>query len=391
MVRQKKVINFAVANKNFGSLAQLNRASDYGSEGYRFESCRSHKEVQLSVVPLFLLYTPHISFTFFDYFCRMILDILFLIGGLALILVGANMLTDGSSDLARRMGISELVVGLTVVAFGTSTPELVISIISAVKGTSELAIGNVVGSNIFNICAIIGIVALIKPMKVSHNIMNNEIPLVFLSSLILLIMGNGPFLDSEPAMILSRVDGILLILFFILFMRHTLSQAKSGNTSGENEDQKPPMKIAKAILFVILGLAGLIFGGDIFVDGATGIAKALGVSDAVIALTIVAAGTSLPELAVSITAALKGKPELALGNVIGSNIFNIFLVLGASATIFPLKFGAIGNVDLLTLLLASALFWIFGRFFKYNTITRTEGGILATVYIAYTMWLISNA
>ena len=321
----------------------------------------------------------------------MILDILFLIGGLAVILVGANMLTDGSSDLARRMGISELVVGLTVVAFGTSTPELVISIISAVKGTSELAIGNVVGSNIFNICAIIGIVALIKPMKVSHNIMNNEIPLVFLSSLILLIMGNGPFLDSEPAMILSRVDGILLILFFILFMRHTLSQAKSGNTSGENEDQKPPMKIAKAILFVILGLAGLIFGGDIFVDGATGIAKALGVSDAVIALTIVAAGTSLPELAVSITAALKGKPELALGNVIGSNIFNIFLVLGASATIFPLKFGAIGNVDLLTLLLASALFWIFGRFFKYNTITRTEGGILATVYIAYTMWLISNA
>ena len=321
----------------------------------------------------------------------MILDILFLIGGLALILVGANMLTDGSSDLARRMGISELVVGLTVVAFVTSTPELVISIISAVKGTSELAIGNVVGSNIFNICAIIGIVALIKPMKVSHNIMNNEIPLVFLSSLILLIMGNGPFLDSEPAMILSRVDGILLILFFILFMRHTLSQAKSGNTSGENEDQKPPMKIAKAILFVILGLAGLIFGGDIFVDGATGIAKTLGVSDAVIALTIVAAGTSLPELAVSITAALKGKPELALGNVIGSNIFNIFLVLGASATIFPLKFGAIGNVDLLTLLLASALFWIFGRFFKYNTITRTEGGILATVYIAYTMWLISNA
>ena len=321
----------------------------------------------------------------------MILDILLLIGGLALILVGANMLTDGSSDLARRMGISELVVGLTVVAFGTSTPELVISIISAAKGTSELAIGNVVGSNIFNICAIIGIVALIKPMKVSHNIMNNEIPLVFLSSLILLIMGNGPLLDSAPTMLLSRVDGILLILFFVLFMRHTLSQAKTGNKSPEGGDAKPPMKIAKAIIFVLLGLAGLIFGGDIFVDGATGIAKALGVSDAVIALTIVAAGTSLPELAVSITAAVKGKPELALGNVIGSNIFNIFLVLGASATIFPLQFGAIGNVDLLTLLVASALFWIFGRFFKYNTITRAEGGILVAVYIAYTGWLISNA
>lgn len=321
----------------------------------------------------------------------MILDILLLIGGLALILVGANMLTDGSSDLARRMGISELVVGLTVVAFGTSTPELVISMISAVKGTSELAIGNVVGSNIFNICAIIGIVALIKPMKVSHSIMDNEIPLVFLSSLILLIMGNGPVLDSAPEMILSRVDGILLLLFFVLFMRHTLSEAKSGKSSTDETGSKPPMKIAKAILFVLLGLAGLIFGGDIFVDGATGIAKALGVSDAVIALTIVAAGTSLPELAVSVTAAVKGKPELALGNVIGSNIFNIFLVLGASATIFPLTFGAIGNVDLLALLIASALFWIFGRFFKYNTITRAEGGILAAGYIAYTVWLISNA
>ncbi|MDE5745829.1 MAG: calcium/sodium antiporter, partial [Paramuribaculum sp.] len=304
----------------------------------------------------------------------MILNILLLIGGLALILVGANMLTDGSSDLARRMGISELVVGLTVVAFGTSTPELVISLISAVKGTSELAIGNVVGSNIFNICGIIGIVALIKPMKVSHDIMNNEIPLVFLSSLILLIMGNGPLLDSEPAMILSRVDGLLLILFFILFMRHTLSQAKTGAPAQESADPKPPMKVAKAILFVLLGLAGLIFGGDIFVDGATGIAKALGVSDAVIALTIVAVGTSLPELAVSITAAVKGKPELALGNVIGSNIFNIFLVLGASATIFPLRFGAIGNVDLLTLLLASALFWILGKLLTNNTKNPKSGG-----------------
>lgn len=320
----------------------------------------------------------------------MILDILLLIGGLALILVGANMLTDGSSDLARRMGISELVVGLTVVAFGTSTPELVISLISAVKGTSELAIGNVVGSNIFNICGIIGIVALIKPMKVSHNIMNNEIPLVFLSSLILLIMGNGPLLDSTPAMILSRVDGLLLLLFFVLFMRHTLSQAKTG-APAESADAKPPMKVLKAVVFVIAGLAGLIFGGDIFVDGATGIAKALGVSDAVIALTIVAVGTSLPELAVSITAAIKGKPELALGNVIGSNIFNIFLVLGASATIFPLRFGAIGNVDLLTLLLASALFWVFGRFYKFNTITRVEGGALVALYVVYTAWLLSNA
>lgn len=320
----------------------------------------------------------------------MLLDILFLVGGLVLILVGANMLTDGSSDIARRKGISELVVGLTVVAFGTSTPELAISMISAVKGTSELAIGNVVGSNIFNICAIIGIVAMVKPMPVSRSIMNNEIPLVFLTSLILLIMGNGPLLDGDASRILTRVDGLLLLLFFVLFMRHTLSQAKEGADT-QIAASRPPMKMLKAIIFVLAGLAGLIFGGDIFVDGATGIAKLLGVSDAVIALTIVAAGTSLPELAVSITAAVKGKPELAIGNVIGSNIFNIFLVLGASATIAPLGFGAIGNVDMLVLLGASALFWIFGRFFKINLITRSEGAVLCAVYVAYTVWLVANA
>lgn len=320
----------------------------------------------------------------------MLLDILFLVGGLVLILVGANMLTDGSSDIARRKGISELVVGLTVVAFGTSTPELAISMISAVKGTSELAIGNVVGSNIFNICVIIGIVAMVKPMPVSRSIMNNEIPLVFLTSLILLIMGNGPLLDGDASRILTRVDGLLLLLFFVLFMRHTLSQAKEGADT-QKAASRPPMKMLKAIIFVLAGLAGLIFGGDIFVDGATGIAKLLGVSDAVIALTIVAAGTSLPELAVSITAAVKGKPELAIGNVIGSNIFNIFLVLGASATIAPLGFGSIGNVDMLVLLAASALFWIFGRFFKINLITRAEGAVLCAVYVAYTVWLVANA
>lgn len=318
-------------------------------------------------------------------------DIFSLIAGLVMILFGANRLTDGSSAIARRMGISELVVGLTVVAFGTSTPELVISIISAIKGTSELAIGNVVGSNIFNICAIIGVTAMVRPMAVSRDIMVNEIPLVFLTSLILLIMGNGPLLDNSSSMILTRIDGLLLLLFFIIFMRHTVMQAHSGpkpTPQPSSDENRPPMKAVKAIIFIAGGLAGLIFGGDIFVDGASGIARRLGVSDAVIALTIVAVGTSLPEFAVSVTAAVKGRPELAIGNVIGSNIFNIFLVLGASATISPLAFGTIGNVDLLTLLAASALFWGFGRFFRRNLINRAEGAVLLAIYIAYNLWLL---
>lgn len=318
-------------------------------------------------------------------------DIFSLIAGLVMILFGANWLTDGSSAIARRMGISELVVGLTVVAFGTSTPELVISIISAIKGTSELAIGNVVGSNIFNICAIIGVTAMVRPMAVSRDIMVNEIPLVFLTSLILLIMGNGPLLDNSSSMILTRIDGLLLLLFFIIFMRHTVMQAHSGPKPApqpSSAENRPPMKAVKAIILIAGGLAGLIFGGDIFVDGASGIARSLGVSDAVIALTIVAVGTSLPEFAVSVTAAVKGRPELAIGNVIGSNIFNIFLVLGASATISPLAFGTIGNVDLLTLLAASALFWGFGRFFRRNLINRAEGAVLLAIYIAYNLWLL---
>lgn len=326
----------------------------------------------------------------------MLVSVLLLVGGLLLILTGANMLTDGSSSLALRMGISQLVVGLTVVAFGTSAPELVISVFSAAKGTSELAIGNVVGSNVFNICAIIGITAMVRPMPVSSTVMNREIPLVFLSSLILLIMANGPYLNGFSSMLLTRSDGLLLLLFFILFMRSTLTQAKRptpanlDSAQGVPEGQNP-MKLPKAIVWIAAGLAGLVFGGDIFVKGATGIAKALNVSDAVIALTIVAMGTSLPELAVSIAAAVKGKPELAVGNVIGSNIFNIFLILGASATITPLAFGAIGNVDLFLLLGVSALFWIFGRFFRQNLITRGEGAVFIAIYIAYTTWLIINA
>ncbi len=324
----------------------------------------------------------------------MLLDSVFLVIGLVLILVGANALTDGASAVAKRFGISDLVIGLTVVAFGTSAPELVISIVSAINGSAELAVGNVVGSNLFNTLVIIGVTAMIVPMSISRGIMINEIPLVMLSSLVLLVMGNGPLLDGSADMMISRSSGIVLLLFFAIFMRYTFSQAKNASPDDpvqEEAAQKKPMSMLKSLIWVVGGLAALIYGGDRFVAGASGIARGLGVSEAVIGLTIVAAGTSLPELATSIAAALKGKTGIALGNVIGSNIFNIFLVLGASATIKPLAFGDIGNFDLVALVLASILFWIFGWLFKTRTITRVEGAVMTLVYVVYVGVLIANA
>lgn len=325
----------------------------------------------------------------------MLLNIIYLIIGLALILVGANILTDGASALAKKWGMSDLIVGLTIVAFGTSAPELVISIMSAAEGNSGIAIGNVVGSNIFNICAIIGITALVTPIKVSKGIMRTDIPLVILSALVLLVMGNNILLDGEQENILTRTNGIILLLFFAIFMYHTFNAAKNPtlNESDDDVDKSPvkEMPLLKSIIWIVGGLAGLIFGGDLFVDGASGIASAMGVSDAVIGLTIVAIGTSLPELATSVTAALKGKTAIALGNVIGSNIFNIFLVLGCSATVSPLLFGSVGNVDLLVLTITSLLFWIFGYVYKERTITRIEGGLLLACYIAYMTYIVLTA
>lgn len=319
----------------------------------------------------------------------MIVNILILIGGLALILLGANGLTDGASSVAKKWGVSDLVIGLTIVAFGTSSPELVISLVSAIEGSAELAIGNVVGSNIFNILMIIGCVALVMPIKVEKSIMSKEIPLVILSAFALLFCANDIILNGEEANVISRIEGLLLILFFAIFMRYTFSIAKNGGEDATEEVKT--MSGIKATLFIVGGLAGLIFGGQLFVDGASGIAKSMGVSESIIGLTIVAAGTSLPELATSIVAALKKNPGIAIGNVIGSNIFNTFLVLGCASTITPLPMGGINNVDILTMLGATVLFFIFGWLYKKRTITRIEGAIMIACYIAYTTYLVMQA
>lgn len=321
------------------------------------------------------------------------MDYVWLIIGLVLIIAGADWLTDGASSMAKRWGVSDLVIGLTVVAFGTSAPELSISLVSAIKGSAPMAIGNVVGSNIFNVLAIIGVVALAKPVKIERSIMQNEIPLVILASLALLAIGSGPELGAGTARIVSRPDGILLILFFLIFMRYTFSQVKTapaGDPTEISAQQKPLMPMWKSVLWVILGLGALVWGGDRFVSGASGIASALGMSDAVIGLTIVAAGTSLPELATSLTAAIKGNTGIAVGNVIGSCIFNIFFVLGLTGAIMPLPFGGIGVTDLLVMTGAAVLFWLLGWKFGERVINRWEGGLLLACYIAYVAFQISK-
>ena len=311
----------------------------------------------------------------------MILDLVMLVGGLLLILGGANYMTDGAAALAKRLGMSEFIVGLTVVSMMTSAPELVVSIMSAANASAQMAIGNIVGSNIFNVLVIIGVVAVIKPIKIGKGILANEIPLVILSSVALLVMGNAPLLDGG-AHVLTRVDGLILLLFFIIFMRYTIASAKKQPDQVAETPVKP-LSLPRSLVYLIGGLAALVFGGQWFVDGASGLARALGWSEALIGLTILAAGTSLPELATSVAAARKGMSGICIGNVIGSCIFNIFFVLGLTSVISPLDFGGIGNLDLLTMTGAAVLFWIVGWWWGERTINRAEGAIMIALYVAY--------
>ncbi len=317
----------------------------------------------------------------------MIVDILLLVAGLLLILYGANFLTDGASALARRFNISPLVIGLTIVAFGTSAPELTVSVISAVDGSAELAIGNVVGSNIFNILMIVGVTAMVAPISITKGTLSKEIPFVILSSLVVLICANDRFDGTGGMDIISRGEGLLMLCFFAIFLSYTFAIAR--NTPPAEGGEIKQMSAGKSTLYILGGLAALIFGGRFFVNGSSEIARLLGVSESVIGLTLVAMGTSLPELATSVVAAMKKNPEIAIGNVIGSNIFNVFFVLGASATISPLPLGDITNFDLLYLVGASVLMFLVGRYNKVRTITRAEGAVMVAAYVVYTGYLIS--
>ena len=308
----------------------------------------------------------------------MIFDVVLIIAGVAMVLYGADRLTEGASALARRMNVSEIIIGLTIVAAGTSAPELFVSLVSALKGTPDMAIGNVVGSNTMNAMLIVGCAAVVAPMSISRNTVRKDIPFAVVASVLL------PLLAIDSA--IGRIDGIILLAGFAAFMYYTLSQAKAGETapSDETKMQNPWL----SVFFVVLGLALLVIGSNIFVDSASRVAYALGLSEAVVGLTIVAGGTSLPELATSVVAARKGQSAIAIGNVIGSNVFNILMILGLTATISPMQIQGITHIDLLMMLGSIVMVWLFSRT-KY-TVERWEGALLAVVYIAYVCWLLSQ-
>lgn len=313
--------------------------------------------------------------------------------GLVAIIKGADWLTDGAASIAHHFGIPTIVVGLTIVAVGSSMPEFVVSVVSAFKGNVDMALGNVVGSNIFNILGIVGITALVMPITIDRRNMKYDVPFVVLSSLFIAITAFDSFFDTTNSVVdsISRSDGLLMLCTFAVFMSYTMSiaqkdQDKATDTPANEHKQSP---LWKNILFVLIGLVLLVAGGDGLVEGASGIARWIGISESVIALTIVSAGTSAPELAASVMAAKKGDTAMALGNVVGSVVFNVFFVLGTSAVIFPLGIGGVTATDILVLLGASVLLWIltaFGQ--KQLIITRTEGAILVIVAIAYYTYLV---
>lgn len=311
------------------------------------------------------------------------MEVFLLIVGLVFILLGANLMTDGAAALAKKFGLSDFIVGLTIVSMMTSAPELVVSLTGAFKGAPSMAIGNIVGSNIFNILVIIGVVAMIKPIHVKKGILNNDIPLVVLSCVVLLLMG------WLSGMTLTRLDGIILLVFFAAFMSYTIWMAKKTIPTDDamGEAKIKEMKMSMALLYLIFGLIILIKGGNMFVESATVLARILGWSEGLIGLTILAAGTSLPELATSVVAARKGLTGICIGNVIGSCIFNVFFVLGAAAAIIPMPFGSITMLDLWVLLGSAVLFWIYARWIETRTITRLEGASMFVAYVAYIFFL----
>lgn len=318
----------------------------------------------------------------------MILSIFYFVIGIVLVIWGADWLTKGATALARRCKISELVIGLTIVALGTSLPELVISVGSAIKGNSGISLGNIIGSNIFNGLFILGVAAIIAPIKFSPKMLSRELPFNLLASVVVLLVSGSMLVGGAPGEYVTRYGGLLLLCFCAVFIRYTFTIEDDGDGNGEVQQDSPVWKI---ILFMVVGLAALIFGGNTFVEGAVDIASWLGLSEAVIGITVVSAGSSLPELAVSVNAARKGNVGIALGNVLGSNILNIFFILGCSATITPISLEGFSCIDYYVLIVSSLLIYVTGRFGGKSVITRTEGVLLLVCYVAYTAYLIMNS
>ena len=328
----------------------------------------------------------------------MLLNALWIVVGVVLVLWGADRLTEGAVAVAERLRVPQIVIGLTIVALGTSMPELCVSVVSALKGTPDLAVGNVVGSNIFNALLIVGVAALVAPMTILRSTVFKDVPCALVASVVLLMMCQNDW-------VITRLDGAILFVFFLVFMRLTIKgatsaqpapQAAQGETTqgqtaqeaaADEASAKQPMKGWLAGLWMVVGLAALIGGSNLFVGGATEVARALNVSDAVIGLTIVAGGTSLPELAPSVVAAKKGNSGIAIGNVLGSNVLNILFILGLTGMISPMHIEGITNVDLYMMLVSTIMIWFFS-FTKY-TIERWEGAVLVLTFGGYMWYLLA--
>ena len=311
-------------------------------------------------------------------------NILLLLVGLGLVVLGADWLVNGASSIARRAGISEFVIGLTIVGFGTSCPELVVSLTGAIEGNSDISVGNVVGSNIFNVLFILGLTAMILPVGMTDKNRRIDIPITLGVTILLVILGITGSM-SGPG--ISRWEGVLMLLVFSAYLFYCF---KSDSKDEFSETQQATLSITKSIALTLTGLAGLIFGGDLFVDSATALARQIGVSDKFIAVTILAGGTSLPELATSLVAAIKGKEQLALGNILGSNVFNAMLILGLSSVITPLSFASMTIVDIITLVLSAVLLLIWAYTGRKNRIDRREGAAMLLCYVAYNVFLFSR-
>ncbi|MDY6838423.1 MAG: calcium/sodium antiporter [Thermodesulfobacteriota bacterium] len=316
-----------------------------------------------------------------------LLPYVLLIIGFVLLIKGADFLVDGASSIARRFNVSDLVIGLTVVAFGTSTPELFVNIVASIKGNTDIAIGNVLGSNIANVFLILGVSSIIYPLTVTKGTVWKEIPLSLLAAVLLGILANDQLIDRRQFSSLTRIDGLVLLSFFIIFIYYSLSIAKRI----EGMEEHVPAKqygVLKSLLFVFAGLACLSVGGKWIVEGAVHLALTLGMSQSLVGLTVVAIGTSLPELATSAVAAHRKNVEIAVGNVVGSNIFNIFFVLGISATVKPLPFKTTSNIDVGMVIVASLLLFTYMFTGKKRQLDRWEGGIFVVLYVGYLVFLI---
>lgn len=315
-------------------------------------------------------------------------NFLLLLAGFVALIFGADKLVDGASALAKRYNVPNIVIGLTIVAFGTSAPELVVNLFASFNNNSDLALGNIVGSNIFNVMGILGISALIYPLSVKTNTVWMEIPLSLLSAIVMIILVNDIFIDGISPSAITRIDGLILLAFFIIFMVYNITMMVKGGE--EEEVETLNLTKGKSLIFILGGFIFLVVGGRLIVNSAVSIAETLGVSARIIGLTIVSIGTSLPELATSVIAARKKNPDIAIGNVVGSNIFNAFFILGTTAVVHPVALQPGSNIDLSLNIVASLLLFLFIFTGRRHFLDRWEGGLFLAGYVAYVLWLVMN-